>query len=179
MRGFLCHGIDTSPDAIERLRTLVAEIETYRSIALTGEAATSPDWHPGRTFDLVFHSGVIHQVLDADERAAFHRRAVELSRRFVVAIASSSLVGRHDPAGFVPGASVGELTAGDVPVVPYTPAMFTAELTAAGLVHVRVLPVNIGGQWPRGLRLLAQALPRAGALNRWAAALLAIGRVRG
>jgi SAM-dependent methyltransferase len=175
LRGFRCHGIDTSPEAIDRLQTLTAEIRQLQPIDLTGAAQTFPADGPGEGYDLVFHSGVIHQILDPTQRAAFHQAAARVSTGHVVVIVSSSLVGRHDSSGYVAGDTVLDLTAADMPVVRYTPQLVADELRIAGLRQVRVLPVNVGGQWPRPVRLPLQALPRVQPLNRWSAALMGVG----
>ncbi len=78
-QGFQVTGLDVSPDALERCRHLIAQVEKFhpRPLSVTLLLGDFAQMQPPRLFPLVFSFGVIEHFIDRTERLAVLRKLYE------------------------------------------------------------------------------------------------------
>lgn len=184
--GFDCVGVDCSSEVLNRARGYVMAVEAAvgRRLPVALELGEFPGWTSSGDFDLACHFGVVEHLLTLDDRAAFHRGLALACKPggYVVEVVPS---GVHPLRAKARSEGLGGYV---IPEVDYSPEMLANEMETAGLVDVKVWPLNLFGY-----RKYAQESPldklfvvgghavprfRFALLYRHATAFLAVARTR-
>jgi SAM-dependent methyltransferase len=148
LNGFDAHGIDVSPDVIQRAKKFIEEVRKFDSSVesiklMVGDfmKVNLEEICVEAGYDLVFNAGVIEHYLDPDDRIEFLKRMLRLTKPggFIVCIV---------PSGLHPyRAEQRQLKWGgyDIPEVDYSPEILADEMKRAGADRALAIPHNIGG----------------------------------
>lgn len=151
LNGFTAHGLDVSPEVVERAHQFINSVEKYDPsvasirlmegdflrIDVMGENMTSLNLQ----YDLVYNFGVIEHFLDRKERLEFLSREFKLAKPggFVISVVPSGMhpyrkeQKKHGWGGY------------DIPEIDYTPQSLAVEIQECGGTIVKVVPHNLMG----------------------------------
>jgi 2-polyprenyl-3-methyl-5-hydroxy-6-metoxy-1,4-benzoquinol methylase len=191
--GYVTHGVDVSPEVVERAESYLASVRRFGDIQATAEVANFLEYavdDQRGSYDVCFHAGVVEHFLDPAQRALIWRKMAALTKPGG-AVVSLVPCGAHI---LRPRIREHHLVGYNVPEIDYSCDLHTREFTAAGLVHITAMAHNffaflpahpsalLRGPLARPLFLAGNAtLPWLPLPDTWkeryASTLLVVGRV--
>jgi 2-polyprenyl-3-methyl-5-hydroxy-6-metoxy-1,4-benzoquinol methylase len=146
LNGFLCTGIDVSPNVLDRANRFIESVRRFNqavsSIQLIESDFMKLDLKELEgSYDLVFNVGVIEHYLKAEDRQEFLRRKLLLGKpgAFIVSIVPSGIHPfRQEKKKLGWGGY-------HIPEIDYTTELLIEEMRTVGLSTAVVLPHNVFG----------------------------------
>ena len=143
LKGFKVHGIDVSPDVVDRCHNYLQEIESVasKSLSITVENADIFDYESEQKYDLTYHFGVVEHFLELSDRHKIWKKLYELTKPggYVVSVVpnGSHFWRKHIRENNLCGYNISE--------IDYDLRLHKQEFLDAGLENVTGIPWNYFG----------------------------------
>lgn len=140
VNGFDVHGIDVSPEVVERCQNYLYEVSTFAdtSILATAEKADIFEYNSSEQYDLTYHFGVVEHFLEVSERMMIWKKLYDLTKPggwVMSAVPNGShlwreYIQKNNFCGY------------NIPEINYSVAIHEKELLDSGFVNVTAIPWN-------------------------------------
>ncbi|MFO5493474.1 MAG: class I SAM-dependent methyltransferase [Cuspidothrix sp.] len=194
VNGFQVHGIDVSPQVVDRCQNYLNEVSQFAvtPISATVENADIFEYETNAKYDLVYHFGVIEHFLELSERMIVWEKLYQLTKPggwMMSAVPNGShfwreYIRQNNLCGY------------HIPEIDYSVKLHQQEFLDSGLVEVIAIPWNyfgfaegiVKGRFSKGLarvvhlssNLLMPLIPIANTTKeKFAHGLLVLGRKSG
>jgi len=194
VNGFQVHGIDVSPQVVDRCQTYLNEVSQFAvtPISATVENADIFEYETTSKYDLTYHFGVIEHFLELSERMIVWKKLYELTKPggWMISVVPN---GSHFWREYI---RQNNLCGYHIPEIDYSVKLHQQEFLDSGLVEVIAIPWNyfgfaegiVKGQFNKGLakivhlssNLLIPLIPVPNTTKeKFAHGLLVLGRKSG
>lgn len=143
LNGFQVHGIDVSPEVVERCQNYLNEVSRFAdtSILATVDKADIFEYNSSEQYDLTYHFGVVEHFLDMTERMRIWKKLYDLTKPegwVMSAVPNGShlwreYIRRNHLCGY------------NIPEIDYSVSLHEKELLDSGFQDVIAIPWNYFG----------------------------------
>jgi len=141
LKGFPIHGIDVSPNVVERAKHFIQEVKEFQAIKATIEVADILEYETQETYDMCFHVGVVEHFLEDGIRQSIWKKLYDFTKPggWIVSIVPC---GMHIMRNMI---RTRGLAGYQIPEIDYSCGLHRKEFIKIGLSPVIIKPHNFFG----------------------------------